>query len=211
MRFRFAVTILTLIIAAPGSGSQGRTWRTVVQVIDGDTIVLDGLERVRLIGVDAPEKGDPLEPVATEFTKKLALAKRVRLELDRDPTDDYGRTLAYVYLEDGTMLNLEIVRQGMSSVYDKYPFRHVTKFRSAEREARKHRNGLWASGRWAGLAAAEPSAKSAEDEVIVYVTRTGTKYHRAGCRYLSKSAIPMALSQASARYNPCSVSRPPVP
>jgi cbb3-type cytochrome oxidase cytochrome c subunit len=45
--------------------------------------------------------------------------------------------------------------------------------------------------------------------VTVYATRTGTKYHRAGCRYLSKSQIPMPLEQAKQRYGPCSVCNPP--
>jgi hypothetical protein len=45
--------------------------------------------------------------------------------------------------------------------------------------------------------------------ITVYVTRTGSKYHRAGCRYLRKSSIPMSLSQASASYSPCSVCNPP--
>lgn len=46
-------------------------------------------------------------------------------------------------------------------------------------------------------------------EVTVYVTRTGKKYHRASCRYLAKSQIPLALSEAVARYSPCSVCKPP--
>jgi hypothetical protein len=46
-------------------------------------------------------------------------------------------------------------------------------------------------------------------ETTVYVTRTGSKYHRAGCRYLSKSMIPITLSDAKAKYSPCSVCNPP--
>ncbi|HPO08470.1 MAG TPA: hypothetical protein PLZ55_07360, partial [bacterium] len=46
-------------------------------------------------------------------------------------------------------------------------------------------------------------------DIIVYVTRTGSKYHRDGCRYLSKSKIPMPLKEAAARYGPCSVCDPP--
>ncbi len=60
------------------------------------------------------------------------------------------------------------------------------------------------------VSAPSGSAAVAGDE-IVYVTRTGTKYHRAGCRYLSKSAIPMPVKEAAARYAPCSVCRPAVP
>ena len=46
-------------------------------------------------------------------------------------------------------------------------------------------------------------------EQTVYLTRTGAKYHRAGCRYLAKSSIPTTLSQAKARYSPCSKCNPP--
>jgi cbb3-type cytochrome oxidase cytochrome c subunit len=57
------------------------------------------------------------------------------------------------------------------------------------------------------------SASSFQQEdpakVTVYVTRTGTKYHRDGCRYLSKSKIPMSLKEAAERYGPCSVCKPP--
>jgi hypothetical protein len=45
--------------------------------------------------------------------------------------------------------------------------------------------------------------------ITVFVTRTGAKYHRDGCRYLSKSKIPMTLKDAAARYTPCSVCKPP--
>ncbi len=53
-------------------------------------------------------------------------------------------------------------------------------------------------------------AAMAADETV-YVTKTGTKYHRAGCRHLAKSAIPMALSEAASRYSPCSACNPPIP
>lgn len=59
-------------------------------------------------------------------------------------------------------------------------------------------------------AAKEPPSPSGPGQVTVYITRTGEKYHRAGCRYLSKSMIPMALQTAKARgYTRCSVCKPP--
>ena len=54
-------------------------------------------------------------------------------------------------------------------------------------------------------------ASGPTEDVTVYVTRTGSKYHRAGCRYLAQSSMPMLLSTASARYGPCSVCNPPPP
>ena len=54
-------------------------------------------------------------------------------------------------------------------------------------------------------------ASGQTENVTVYVTRTGSKYHRAGCRYLAQSSVPMLLTEASARYGPCSVCNPPPP
>ncbi len=125
------------------------TWRTVVRVVDGDTLLLDRNERVRLIGVDTPETVDPRRPVqrfgkeASAFTKQMAEGRRVRLEFDQERVDRFGRTLAYVYLEDGMFLNAEIVRQGYGHAYTRFPFKYLEEFRAYEREAREAQRGLW--------------------------------------------------------------------
>jgi micrococcal nuclease len=91
---------------------------TVQRVIDRDTMKLSTGETVRLIGVDTPETKDPRKPVqyfgkeATAFTQRLVEGKRVRLESDQQRVDKYGRTLAYVYLDDGTFVNAELIKQG---------------------------------------------------------------------------------------------------
>lgn len=126
------------------------SWRRCVRVIDGDTILLDVDERIRLIGVDTPESVDPRRPVqffgkeASAFTRRLVEGRRVRLEFDQERQDRYGRTLAYVYLEDGTFLNAEIIRQGYGHAYTRFPFRFSEELRAYEREAREQRRGLWA-------------------------------------------------------------------
>jgi endonuclease YncB( thermonuclease family) len=90
--------------------------------------MLDGNERVRLIGVDTPETVHPNKPVerfgkeASAFTTKLVQGKRVRMEYDWQRTDKYGRTLGYVYLEDGRFVNAEIIKQGYGFAYVTYPF-----------------------------------------------------------------------------------------
>ncbi len=125
-------------------------WRTCVKVVDGDTIELDGKEIVRLIGVDTPETKDPRKPVeyfgkeASEFTKKLVEGKKVRLEYDQTKIDRYGRTLAYIFLEDKTFVNAEIILQGYGFAYTKYPFIYMEKFRLYEKQARELEKGLWA-------------------------------------------------------------------
>jgi len=186
-----------------------QSWRTCVRVIDGDTIVLDGDETVRLIGVDTPETKDPRKPVqyfgqgAYEFTRSLVEGKRVRLEYDQERIDKYGRTLAYVYLEDGTFLNAEIIKQGYGFAYTQFPFKYLEEFRQYEREARGNERRLWASK--------EEKKPEISEETTVYITRTGKKYHTGDCRYLSKSKIPITLKEAIERgYTPCSVCGPPV-
>ncbi len=148
----FAVRLLVLAACFLGGCSpKSDSARICVRVIDGDTIELDGREKVRLIGVDTSETKDPRKPVqyfgaeAAVFTKRAVQGRRVRLEYDQTRRDRYGRTLAYVYLEDGTFLNLEIVRQGFGHAYTKYPFRYIDQFRDAERSARKDNLGLWAA------------------------------------------------------------------
>ena len=122
------------------------------RVIDGDTIIvnIDGKEeRVRLIGVDTPETVHPSKPVeyfgkeASEFTKRMVEGKRVRLEFDWQRRDKYGRLLAYIYLEDGTFLNAEIIKQGYGFAYTRFPFKYLEEFRQYEREARENGRGLW--------------------------------------------------------------------
>ena len=119
------------------------------RVIDGDTIELEGGERVRLIGVNAPESVDPRRPVehfgekAAEFTRRMAEGKAVRLEYDHELKDQYGRTLAYVFLPNGTFLNAEIIRQGYGFAYSRFPYHYQQDFVALEREAREQRRGLW--------------------------------------------------------------------
>jgi micrococcal nuclease len=135
--------------SAPGYRKAAES-RLCVRVIDGDTIQLDGGERVRLIGVDTPETVDPRRPVqyfgkeASAFTRRLAEGRTVRLEFGDETFDRYHRTLAYVYLTDGTFLNAEIIRQGYGFAYTRFPFRYQEEFVRLERQARTERRGLWA-------------------------------------------------------------------
>ena len=121
-------------------------------VIDGDTIIviIDGKkEKVRLIGVDTPEKEGPYtkeEPFnreASAFTKEMAEGKNVRLEYDWQKRDKYGRILAYIYLKDGTLLNAELIKQGYATVFRKFRFKYRVDFIRYEQEAKENKKGLW--------------------------------------------------------------------
>ena len=80
---------------------------------------------------------------------RLSEGKRVKLDYDQANNhfghkDQYGRTLAYIFLEDGTLLNAEIIRQGYGHAFTRYPFSRMEEFRRLEREAREQGRGLWA-------------------------------------------------------------------
>lgn len=136
----------------PLSPASGGRFYSCTRVVDGDTIVVNiagKIEKVRLIGVDTPETVHPQKPVerfgkeASEFTRRMVAGKTVRLEYDWQTRDKYGRLLGYVYLQDETFLNAEIIKQGYGFAYTKYPFKYLDDFRRYEREARENSRGLW--------------------------------------------------------------------
>jgi endonuclease YncB( thermonuclease family) len=208
--------IRSLLIALTLLIPSGIHAQVVTGVIDGDTISVEGIGSVRLIGVDTPETVDPREPVqlfgreASDFTRRMAEGKIVRLDYDWQRKDKYNRTLAYVYLPDGNFLNAEIVKQGYGHAYTTYPFKYLDEFRAYEREAREAERGLWGThSHDAVLLASGDGQGKVDPDQIVYVTRTGTKYHRAGCRSLARSQIPIALKNVGS-YGACGICRPPV-
>ncbi|MBI4345910.1 MAG: thermonuclease family protein [Elusimicrobia bacterium] len=122
----------------------------VTDVADGDTLVVAGVGKIRLQGVDTTEKLHPTKPIqylseeASAFTRRVALGQRVRLEYGKELYDKYGRVLAYVYLPDGRMLNAELIREGLGYSYTRYPHKHRRQFDALEEDAQKRNVGLWA-------------------------------------------------------------------
>lgn len=130
----------------------------VARVVDGDTIdveVDEGEVRLRLIGINTPETVDPRKPVECFGKEVSARAKALLSEglvrVETDPTqgrlDKYGRTLAYVFLPDGTLFNKEMIMEGYAHEYTyRYPYKYQNEFKAAERSARKAGAGIWAPG-----------------------------------------------------------------
>ncbi len=128
----------------------------VSKVTDGDTlhVVIEGKdETVRLIGVNTPETVDPRRTVecfgkeASERMKEIAKGKIVRLEYDDSQSlrDTYGRLLAYVYLEDGQMINRKMVAEGYAYEYTYMtPYKYQREFRELQSLAQSAKRGLWA-------------------------------------------------------------------
>jgi micrococcal nuclease len=158
-----ATALLALATAAPAADAPrmpaGLPRARVTRVIDGDTVdvvVTVGRTRVRLIGVDTPElhggrKLDrdaarsrrskaaiqALGREAAAYTRRRLLGRTIALEYDVQRHDRYGRTLAYVWLADGTLFNLELLRVGQARLMTVPPnVRHVDALRNAAREAR---------------------------------------------------------------------------
>ncbi len=121
----------------------------VTRVIDGDTIEIEGGQRVRYIGIDTPETVDPRKSVqcygqeASNKNKELVSGKRVRLEKDISNTDKYGRLLRYIYIGD-EFINNTLVLQGYA-VSSSYPpdVKYQDIFRKSQQEAIDGNRGLW--------------------------------------------------------------------
>lgn len=137
---------------------QGR----VAWIYDGDTISVEGIGDVRLVGIDAPEKKGGYRdrdfvrlgadsPAmlrrsgqdTLHYLIRTLKGKQVRLEPVEPLRDKYGRVLAYVWLEDGDMLNRKLLRQGRVRVYRYFDFARKEEFLRLEREAIRARRGLW--------------------------------------------------------------------
>jgi len=205
----------------PKPDLSGPTFK-VINVVDGDTVYLliDGkTTSVRLIGVDTPETLDPRKPgevygkEATSFTTNMLKGEEVWIDQEPGNTiDKYGRSLYYLYrVPDGLFVNLEIVRQGYGHTYAEYPFRYMELFTYYEQRARDSGKGLWSAPTTAQDSIIKENSKqsSSSDDTTVYITKTGTKYHRDECRYLARSKIPIKKTDAINRgYTPCSVCNP---
>jgi len=145
MKDSFVLVLLVGLIIFTGLYFLGnaREEGFVVKVIDGDTIVLNNSEKVRLLGINAPEKGELYYGEAKERLKELVLNKKVFLERDEEDRDRYGRLLRYVYLGD-EMVNLKMLREGYATLYlVGERLRYERDLEEAEMEARKMRRGLW--------------------------------------------------------------------
>jgi len=123
---------------------------SVQRVVDGDTLLLANGARVRLQGIDCPESVKPDHPVeawgpeAADFTRDFLGTGEVRLRFDRERIDQYGRFLAYVYVDD-RMLNEQLVRAGLATFEPGFNYSYSMKrlLERAEEEAKAQRRGIW--------------------------------------------------------------------
>lgn len=132
----------------PTESSNGVTSEViVVDVVDGDTLDVGlpsgGEERVRILGINAPERGECLAEGATAALERLVAGVEVDLVADRSDRDRYGRLLRYVEV-DGDDVGVALVREGYAVVRVSEPdTARVAALRDAEAEARDDRRGMW--------------------------------------------------------------------
>ncbi|MDA8235513.1 MAG: thermonuclease family protein [Clostridia bacterium] len=147
------IIVLTLLVIVTGCSRQDSTNQQLVRVtrvVDGDTFVVSGGQKVRLIGIDTPEmvksgrKTEPFGKEADAFARKLLEGQKVKLVFDVEKKDKYGRLLAYTYLEDGRFINEILVREGFAQVMTVPPnVAYAEDFVRWQQEARKAGKGLW--------------------------------------------------------------------
>ena len=142
--------LMLLLVAAFTLSFAPAIYERVMSVYDGDTILLKSGKRVRYLGIDAPEighKGETNEFMALAskaFNISLVTEKRVKLEFDQEERDAYDRLLAYVYLENGGMINALMVKQGLAWVMARRPnLKHFSYLLNAQRSAMEEGLGIW--------------------------------------------------------------------
>lgn len=122
---------------------RGETGR-VTRVIDGDTVEIEGLGTVRLIGVDTPERGEECFDEATAYLRGRVGGQTVRYRPQREREDRYDRQLLHIF-RGGELINLDIAQAGWGEKLTIQPnSRYASRIAQAERDARAAPRGRWA-------------------------------------------------------------------
>ena len=153
--------LLVLLIIFPYTAAAASLQGIVTWVYDGDTLKIAGIGKVRLLGIDSPEreagrrdrnfrklgaKADlrAIHDQALRFNIQAVKGRQVVLKCDQgDQRDRYGRLLAYVYLPDGRLLNQLLLENGLAIVYRRFDFTLKPAFLEAEQTAQAHDVGMW--------------------------------------------------------------------
>ncbi len=154
-----ALCVLFLLVQPSFAGSLSwithDRWVTVERVVDGDTFKTTKGEKVRLLGINTPEirhDNSPAQPFGKQAKNALTALiadKQVRLSFDKEKKDKYGRTLAHVYLRDGTWVNATLVEMGLAHVYTFAPnISAAKKLLRVEQDAIAAKRNMWSHKRW---------------------------------------------------------------
>ena len=232
------IPLLIFLLPSIGLSWQTYTWQgKVVGVSDGDTITVlhnGKAEKIRLYGIDCPEKRQSFGKKAKWFTSDLVFGKYV--EVKPVTTDKYGRTIAWIYI-DGRCLNKELLKAGLAWHYKKYS--SDRSLAELENKARLKKIGLWSDpysippwefrhssksklsvqvpydkkyyGKTKSLDS-HGSSGSADQTIIYHGNIKSHIFHAPGCKYYDcKSCTAIFYSREEAikqGYRPCRICRP---
>lgn len=167
--------LFIFLLPLPASGRQ--TLHEVKFVYDGDTILLSNGEKVRYLGINAPEidheggKSEPLAHEARRFNMEILARHRVRLETEIEKRDRYDRLLAHVFLEDGRLVSELMVLKGFAHVLRIQPnLKYWDRLLEAQRRAMKEGTGIW--------------SVKVKEEPSGYIGNVGSfVFHRKSCSF----------------------------
>lgn len=200
------MAVLVVLAAMASAAAETLTGR-VVGVYDGDTVtvLVDGNTqvKVRLHGVDCPERGQAFGNRAKQFTSELCFGQTVTVHAS--DTDKYGRTIGEVIAPGGTNVNVALVENGLGWWYEKYAPGDA-RFRDAQQKARAAKRGLWSDpgatppweyrdrGKESGdarggqaTAASSNAPDSPEADGGYWLTRSSNKRHNSRCEHYKKT------------------------
>jgi len=150
MKQPVALTFVCLLFFLFRQPCSADTWNQVKWVVDGDTVVLDDGQRVRYIGINAPElahddhNAEPYGEEAKRFNALLVNRKKVRLEFDKERFDQYKRLLAYIFLKNGAFVNAEILSNGYAYFLRYRPnLKYDSILLQSQRSAMSAKKGIW--------------------------------------------------------------------
>jgi len=223
---RTLIVVISLLLSLPFSAlSRCPTWQgKVVGVSDGDTITIlhhGKGEKIRLYGIDCPEKSQAFGKRAKQFTSNMVFGKIV--EVRPVTTDRYGRTIAWIYA-NGTCLNEELLKAGMAWHYKRYSSeRHLA---ALEIEAKRNKAGLWNDPhsippwdfRHGKRTVSRPETQDISETpgvqtgIVYHGNIKSKKFHRPACRYYDcrncTATFHSTQEAIRAGYVPCKVCRP---
>lgn len=201
--------IIVLLAAFIGLSFTQETYHRVKTIFDGDTIQLDSGKKVRYLGINAPEmgheEGEEAQCMALDSKKlnaSLVSKRRVKLEFDQVKEDRHGRILAYVFLENGAMVNALLVRKGLAHVTaGKSNLRYFTLLLQEQRFAMDEKIGIW-------------SKCSSPPEAFYLASASSLTFHRPQCPS-AKKIFPKNMMRFESRqkafwdgFSPCRQCRP---
>lgn len=174
----------------------------ITRVIDGDTIEVSGVGKIRLIGMDTPETLDPRKVVqcfgseASVKAKEMLQGKKVRLESDasQGDKDKYDRALRYIYLEDGTSFNKWMIENGFAHEYTyTIPYKYQQQYKDAEKNARENNRGFWS------VSSCNGDTEKAQTKTAAPTTTPSTNSNSSNS---SQTTQPSTVSSSSQKQTP---------